>query len=125
MRGFSFSVFKIPQSKIFSFSLFERFLISAQITTFPKVLICKALSKKPASILDKTVRKSRLVHLVEVGGVEPPSESTLTECSPGADDYCGSLPSCSPSRRQTVTPSGQVSFMMCGTGKAYRTHIYR
>ena len=63
--------------------------------------------------------------LVEVGGVEPPSESTLTGCSPGADDYCGSLPSCSPSRRQTVTPSGQVSFMMCGTGKAYRTHIYR
>ena len=61
MRGFSFSVFKIPQSKIFSFSLFERFLISAQITTSPKVLICKALSKTPALILDKTVRKSRLV----------------------------------------------------------------
>ena len=71
MRGFSFSVFKIPQSKIFSFSLFERFLISAHITTSPKVLICKALSKKPALILDKTVRKSRLVHMAEKEGFEP------------------------------------------------------
>ena len=63
--------------------------------------------------------------VVEVGGVEPPSESTLTGLSPGADDYCGSLPPCSPSGRQTVTPSGQVSFMMCGAGKAYCAHIYR
>ena len=62
IRDFLFSVFKNPQSKIFSFSLFERFVFSAQITTSPKVLICKALSKKPALILDKTVRKSRLVH---------------------------------------------------------------
>ena len=76
-------------------------------------------------IAPKKMIGSDMRSMVEVGGVEPPSESTLTECSPGADDYCGSLPSCSPSRRQTVTPSGQVSFMMCGTGKAYRTHIYR
>jgi len=27
--------------------------------------------------------------LVEVGGVEPPSESTLTRRSPGADDHFG------------------------------------
>lgn len=36
-------------------------MISAQVTTSLKVLVCKALSKKPALILDKTVRKSRLV----------------------------------------------------------------
>lgn len=30
-------------------------------------------------------------HLVEVAGVEPASESTLTGLSPGADDYCGGL----------------------------------
>ena len=52
--------------------------------------------------------------VVEVGGVEPPSESTLTGLSPGADGYCGSLPSRSPSRRQAVTPPGQVRVMMHG-----------
>ena len=41
--------------------------------------------------------------MVEVGGVEPPSESTLTGLSPGADGYSGSLPPCSPSGRQAVT----------------------
>ena len=63
--------------------------------------------------------------LVEVGGIEPPSESTLTGFSPGADGHCGSRSPRSPSKRQAVKPSGRVSFMMCGTGKAYRTHIYR
>ena len=29
--------------------------------------------------------------MVEVAGVEPASESTLTGLSPGADDYCGGL----------------------------------
>ena len=29
--------------------------------------------------------------VVEMGGVEPPSESTLTETSPGADGYLHSL----------------------------------
>jgi len=38
-----------------------------------------------------------------VAGVEPASESTLTGLSPGADGYSGSLPPCSPSRRQAVT----------------------
>ncbi len=64
--------------------------------------------------------------MVEVAGVEPASESTLTGLSPGADGDCGGpYPSCSPRRRHIVTPSIQVSFMMCGTGKAYCTHIYR
>ena len=69
---------------------------------------------------------SRAFCMVEVAGVEPASESTLTGLSPGADGYCGGLsppvplPDGKPSRR-----SGQVSFIMCGTGKAYRTHIYR
>lgn len=49
--------------------------------------------------------------LVEVAGVEPASESTLTGLSPGADGDCGELyPSCSPRRRHIVTPSIQVSF---------------
>ena len=44
--------------------------------------------------------------MVEMAGVEPASESTLTGLSPGADDYCGSLalpvplPDGKPSRRQ-------------------------
>ncbi len=44
--------------------------------------------------------------LVEVAGVEPASESTLTGLSPGADDHCGGLappvpiPDGRPSRRQ-------------------------
>ena len=42
---------------------------------------------------------------MEVGGVEPPSESTSTGLSPGADGYCGSLSSRFPSNRQAVTPS--------------------
>ena len=48
---------------------------------------------------------SRVV-LVEMGGVEPPSESALTGTSPGADGYFGSLalpvpfPAGKPSRRR-------------------------
>ena len=60
--------------------------------------------------------------LVEVGGVEPPSESTLTGLSPGADGYCGSLPPCSPPGRQAVTPSGQVRVIMRGRGNSYPPH---
>ena len=61
--------------------------------------------------------------LVEVGGVEPPSESTLTGLSPGADGYCGGLappvplPDGKPSRR-----SGQVRVIMRGTVNSFRTH---
>ena len=61
-------------------------------------------------------------HLVEVGGVEPPSESTLTELSPGAGGYCGSLPSCSLSRRQAATPPGQVRVMMRGQVNSFPPH---
>ena len=60
--------------------------------------------------------------MVEMAGVEPASESTLTGLSPGADDYCGSLPPRSPSSRQTVTPAGQVRVMMRGTVNSFRTH---
>ena len=60
--------------------------------------------------------------LVEVGGVEPPSESTLTGLSPGADSYCGSLPSCSPSGRQAVTPVGWVRVMMRGQVNSFPPH---
>ena len=35
--------------------------------------------------------KSRLNQMVEMGGVEPPSESVLTGTSPGADGYLHSL----------------------------------
>lgn len=65
MRVFSFPVFKIPHFQIFSFSLFGFFIISSKISSFPKGLIYKGLSKKPALILDKIVRKSRLVHFYQ------------------------------------------------------------
>ena len=77
-------------------------------------------------IAPKKIIGSDMRSMVEVAGVEPASESTLTGLSPGADGDCGGpYPSCSPRRRHIVTPSIQVSFMMCGTGKAYCTHIYR
>ena len=58
--------------------------------------------------------------MVEVGGVEPPSESTLTGLSPGADGYCGNLLPCSPSAWQAVTPRGQVRVMMRGRVNSFR-----
>ena len=39
--------------------------------------------------------------------------------------FRATLPPCSPPGGQAVTPAGQVSFMMHGTGKAYRTHVHR
>ena len=42
--------------------------------------------------------------MVEVGGVEPPSESALTETSPGADGYLHSL-----ARAGAVTLGGLVA----------------
>ena len=59
---------------------------------------------------------------MEVGGVEPPSESTLTGLSPGADGYCGSLPSCSHPRRQAVTPPVQVRVIMRGQVNSFPPH---
>ena len=67
-------------------------------------------------------RSDRVIHLVEVRGVEPLSESTLTGLSPGADGYCGSLSPCSPSGWQAVTPSGQVRVIMRGRGNSYPPH---
>ena len=61
--------------------------------------------------------------MVEVGGIEPPSESTLTGSSPGADGYCGGLsppvplPDGKPSRR-----SGQVRVMMRGQVNSFPPH---
>ena len=60
--------------------------------------------------------------MVEVGGVEPPSESTLTGLSPGADGYCGSLPPGSPPPWQAVTPGSQVRVIMRGRGNSYPPH---
>ena len=60
--------------------------------------------------------------LVEVRGVEPLSESTLTGLSPGADGYSGSLPPCSHPRRQAVTPPVQVRVMMRGRVNSFPPH---
>ena len=60
--------------------------------------------------------------MVEVGGVEPPSESTLTGLSPGADGYCGDLLPCSPSGRQAATPAGRVRVMMRGRVNSFPPH---
>ena len=60
--------------------------------------------------------------MVEVGGVEPPSESTLTGLSPGADGYFGNPLPCSPSGRQAVTPAGRVRVMMRGQVNSFPPH---
>ena len=60
---------------------------------------------------------SSLGRLVELGGVEPPSESVLQGDSPGADGCFHSL-----TRTLSRQASGFGSFMMHGAGKAYRTH---
>ena len=72
--------------------------------------------------ISRSKRYKACSDMVEVGGVEPPSESTLTGLSPGADGYCGSLSSCSPSGRQAVTPSGQVRVMMRGRVNSFPPH---
>jgi len=50
-------------------------------------------SPAPLSIPNQKALSKRigLFNLVEMGGIEPPSESTLTGTSPGADDYLHSL----------------------------------
>ena len=58
------------------------------------------------------------VLLVEAGGVEPPSENSLTGTSPGAGRYLHSL-----IRAGTNTLTDSVASLMHGTGKAYRTHV--
>jgi len=58
------------------------------------------------------------IFVVEVGGVEPPSESALQGASPGADGDLHSLTQAP--HRQAL---GLSSFMIHGAGKAYRTHV--
>ena len=61
---------------------------------------------------------SSKVLLVEAGGVEPPSENSLTGTSPGAGRYLLSL-----TQAGTNTLLRLVASLMHGTGKAYRTHV--
>ena len=78
-------------------------------------LLYRAGGSKPLEIKGFQKKNSRffyqnlLSYLVEVGGVEPPSESALTETSPGADGYCGVPHTCFLHPRQAVTPRGQVA----------------
>ena len=122
MRGFSFSVFKIPQSKIFSFSLFERFLISAQITTSPKVLICKALSKTPALILDKTVRKSRLVHPLSIHFAFPVPSPPRVQRSESRRKAKKFPPQCSFRRSPKQSSDGNFSTGMVRQSRYFYIH---
>ena len=62
-----------------------------------------------SGILKTTKQYNSLYHLmvvnmVELGGIEPPSESTLTQTSPGADGYFGISP-VFPTVTQAVTRS--------------------
>ena len=59
--------------------------------------------------------------MVELRGIEPLSESTLTELSPGAVGYGAVLPPF-PSPEQAHTLTGSGSFIMHGALKALRTH---
>ena len=62
---------------------------------------CKALINK-----EKTSNHNGLLVfsvLVEMGGVEPPSESALTGTSPGAAGFCGTL--CVPVPFRTGKPA--------------------
>ena len=67
--------------------------------------------------------------LVELRGVEPLSESTLTQTSPGADGYSGLRRRDPPlllnslTIAQTVTRLRLGSFIMHDAGKAYRVHV--
>ena len=60
--------------------------------------------------------------LVEMGGVEPPSESTLTEISPGADGYFGDPCRLFPLPKASRHALGSGSFIIHGALKALRTH---
>jgi len=57
-----------------------------------------------------------------MGGVEPPSESTLTGTSPGADGYSGESNRLFPSLKASRHALGSGSFIVHGTLKALRTH---
>ena len=55
---------------------------------------------------------------MEMGGVEPPSESTLTGTSPGADGYCGEPNRLFPSPKASRHALGSGSFIIHGVLKA-------
>jgi len=57
-----------------------------------------------------------------MGGVEPPSESTLTEISPGADGYFGELNHLFPSQKASRHALKSGSFIIHGAIKALHTH---
>jgi len=60
--------------------------------------------------------------MVELGGIEPPSESVLTQTSPGADGYF-ELSLVSLAIAPSVKRLWFSSFIVPGAGKAYRTHV--
>ena len=64
-ESFLVSCVQNPAFSNFFIFTFGFFIISSKISSFPKGLIYKGLSKKPALILDKIVRKSRLVHFYQ------------------------------------------------------------
>ena len=80
----------------------------------------KALTN--AALVPAMSRFFQFIELVELGRIELPSESILTQTSPGADGYCGLSPVFL-TIAQTVTRLQLGSFIMHGAGKAYRAHV--
>ena len=64
-----------------------------------------------------------LRRVVEMGGVEPPSESTLTGTSPGAAGCFDARTHPFPSSQANTQACHSGSFMIHGAGKAYRAHV--
>ena len=98
-------------------------LLDALLSSFESLLNYKINSSPKLSVIAMFWRTM----VVEPGGVEPPSESVLTQNSPGADGYFGQLPKeLGPvflPVAQAVTRLRFGSFIVHGTGKAYRTHV--
>ena len=55
------------------------------------------------NFMEKGPAEKQVLFLVEMGGVEPPSESALTGTSPGAAGFCGTL--CVPFPFRTGKPA--------------------
>jgi len=81
-------------------------------------LICGLMSKT----LCKHCKHRVLAIMVELGRIELPSESALTQTSPGADGYSGLSPAFL-AIAQTITRLWFSSFIIHGAGKAYRAHV--
>ena len=67
-------------------------------------MIQQGFPKMRSPFFDKNVRKTDFVHMVESGGIEPPSESASSGTSPGAESPFYSLP-----RAWTLTLTGSVA----------------